>query len=319
MLLALLAPVDASPPTGVASYESLTVAQCAELAARNAPEVLSPRAEARAAAYDSGAVAANRRPGLALAVGGLVAPQGFYDPVVTNLGEYHAKVVLDWPLADGGARRRLRHTAALTAEGSRLDAATAAREASLRAIAVALDLVRTDELRLVHTDAESWLDDLNLLVESGALLARMEASPDMRRVPTSPGHWARLGDLAPLVVSPGETESSRDDQRTMVSATARLSDRDLGSAMKEIQRRMGRQVAIALASLAGVFVALHAMGSTFSIASFVAALAPLAIGQGSGAALLQPLAIAVIGGFAGSAPLLLLVLPHWLAATGQAD
>ncbi|MEP7028673.1 MAG: efflux RND transporter permease subunit, partial [Candidatus Eisenbacteria bacterium] len=137
-------------------------------------------------------------------------------------------------------------------------------------------------------------------------------------------------------------------------------------------RLAGSVLAIALASLAGVFVALHAMGSTFNIASFVgaimvvgivaenayflvaaylealgrgeapgdaaesaahrrarpvlmttlagvAALAALAIGQGSGAALLQPLAIAVIGGFAGSAPLLLLVLPHWLAATGRAD
>jgi multidrug efflux pump subunit AcrB len=49
----------------------------------------------------------------------------------------------------------------------------------------------------------------------------------------------------------------------------------------------------------------------------VAALAPLAFGPGSGSALLRPLAIAVIGGFAGSAPLLLLVLPLWLGATGR--
>jgi cobalt-zinc-cadmium resistance protein CzcA len=243
------------------------------------------------------------------------------------------------------------------------------------------------------------------------------------RVPLSPGHWARLGDLATLVVAPGETEISRDDQRTMVSVTARLSGRDLGSAMGDIQHRVAKDIplppgmavryagqwaeqqqsfkelaivllgavaavllvllfafrswklagsvlSIALASLAGVFVALHLFGATFNIASFVgaimvvgivsenayflvaaylealargdapgdaaesaahrrarpvlmttlagiAALAPLALGQGSGSALLRPLAIAVIGGFAGSAALLLLVLPHWLAASGR--
>jgi multidrug efflux pump subunit AcrB len=209
----------------------------------------------------------------------------------------------------------------------------------------------------------------------------------------------------------------------MVSATARLSGRDLGSAMNEIMRRVGKEIAlppgmavryagqwaeqqesfrqlfivllgavaaillvllfafrswtlagsvlaIALASLAGAFLFLHLSGATFNIASFVgaimvvgivaenayflvaaylehialgvapfeaaesaahrrarpvlmttlagvAALAPLAFGPGSGSALLRPLAIAVIGGFAGSAPLLLLVLPLWLAATGR--
>jgi Cu/Ag efflux pump CusA len=48
----------------------------------------------------------------------------------------------------------------------------------------------------------------------------------------------------------------------------------------------------------------------------VAALAPLALGLGSGSALLRPLAIAVIGGFVTSAALLLLVLPSLLAGTG---
>ena len=243
------------------------------------------------------------------------------------------------------------------------------------------------------------------------------------RVPLGPGRWARLGDIATLVVTPGETEISRDDQRTMVSVTARLSGRDLGSAMNDIQRRVPKEVplppgmavryagewaeqqqsfkelaivlagavaavlllllfafrswkiagsviAIALASLVGVFVALHLFQATFNIASFVgaimvvgivaenayflvaayldalaagfapgdaadaaarrrsrpvlmttlagiAALAPLALGQGSGSALLRPLAVAVIGGFAGSAPLLLLILPHWLAGSGR--
>ena len=57
-------------------------------------------------------------------------------------------------------------------------------------------------------------------------------------VPVAPGRWVPLRELATLRVDAGETEISRDDQRTMVSVTARLSGRDLGSAMKEIQSRL---------------------------------------------------------------------------------
>jgi len=44
----------------------------------------------------------------------------------------------------------------------------------------------------------------------------------------------------------------------------------------------------------------------------IAALLPLALGLGAGSALLEPLAVAVVGGFALSALLLLLVLPALL-------
>ncbi len=172
LLAILLAPLGAGAPLAGVPLDTLTVEQCAALAAENAPDVLAARADARAARYDSSATAVNRRPSLALDGAVLVAPNGFYDPVVTNLGEYHAKVVLDWPLADGGARRRARQAAALTAQGSRLDAAQAAREASLRAIEVALDLVRIDEVRAAQADAEAWLDDLNLLVDAGVRSGR---------------------------------------------------------------------------------------------------------------------------------------------------
>ncbi len=244
-------------------------------------------------------------------------------------------------------------------------------------------------------------------------------------IPVSAGGGATLRDLARLRVDPGETEIARDDLRGMVAVTARLSGRDLGSAMAEIQRRLPREVvlppqvgvrfgglwaqqqtsfrgllgvllgatalvtlillvsfrswsqvlallAVVLASLAGVFGALHLTGSTFNISSFVgaimvvgvvaengyfllaahreslrsgldapaaalaaalrrarpvlmttlagvAALAPLALGLGSGGELLRPLAIAVIGGFALSAVLLLVVLPSLLARLGGGD
>lgn len=236
------------------------------------------------------------------------------------------------------------------------------------------------------------------------------------------GGATQLRDVAALRVDPGETEISRDDLRETVAVTARLSGRDLGSAIAEIQRRLAhewlqpsgvtirfgglyaeqqssfrgllgvllgaialvtlilivsfrswRQVACLLAvvaaSLTGVFAALAVSGSTLDISSFVgaimvvgivaenayflvaawlerrragesaadaafgaarrrarpvlmttlagvAALAPLALGLGSGAELLRPLAIAVIGGFTLSAPLLLVVLPSLLARFG---
>ena len=241
-------------------------------------------------------------------------------------------------------------------------------------------------------------------------------------IPTGAGRRARLGDLATLRTDPGETEIARDNLRTMVAVTARLSGRDLGSAMVEIRRTLTRQLAlpadasiqfgglwaeqqssfrglaavlvgvtalmalilllafrswgqlaavllVIASSLIGVFAALHLGGATFNISSFVgaimtvgivsenayfliasyrasradgrsaaeaavaastrrarpvlmttaagiAALAPLALGLGSGATLLRPLAIAVVGGFCASALLLLLVLPSLLATFG---
>jgi len=268
--------------------------------------------------------------------------------------------------------------------------------------------------------ARSWPVRVTLPFAAGASGARALADA---RVPVAPGRWGRLGDLATLHVEPGETEIARDDEHTMVPVTARLSGSDLGSAMKEIQRRVGRDVAlpagmsvryagqwadqqesfrdlllvligatcavflvmlfafrswgragaalaVALASLATVFVALRVTGQTFNIASFVgaimvvgivaenayflvaahvhelehgaspreaarlaarrrtrpvlmttaagvAALLPLALQAGAGGALLSPLAVAVIGGFAGSALLLLLVLPACLGSLGS--
>ena len=165
--LALLALLVVAPAT-----DTLTVQECAALAALHAPDVRAARAVALAASYDSSAAAVNGHPALSLDGGALVAPNGFYDPAATNLGEYHAKVVLDWPLADGGARRRERLTASLASEGARFDAAKAARDAQLRAIELALDLVRTDETRAAQASAEAWIDDLKPLVDAGVRSGR---------------------------------------------------------------------------------------------------------------------------------------------------
>jgi multidrug efflux pump subunit AcrB len=237
-------------------------------------------------------------------------------------------------------------------------------------------------------------------------------------VTVAPGRTRPLSEVASVRADTGETEIHRDDLRTSVSVTARLENRDMGSAMRDVRRVLAAKLplppgmsiryaglyaeqqtsfrgllvvllaalaavtlvllvafrswrgtaavlAVTLASLAGVFAALHLAGATFNLSSFVgaimlvgivaenatfvvfvyadavragaapreaavaaatrlarpvlmttlagiAALLPLALGFGAGSALLKPLAVAVVGGFALSALLLLLVLPALL-------
>jgi len=237
-------------------------------------------------------------------------------------------------------------------------------------------------------------------------------------IPVAPGRTRPLAEVATVHADTGRTEIHRDDMRTTLSITARLEGRDMGSAMREVQRVLAARLplpptmslryaglyaeqqasflalalvllgavaavtlvllmafhtwratlavmAVTLASLAGVFGALHLAGATFNLSSFVGAivlvgivaenavfvvlaygeqlkrglapavaaeaaalrrarpvlmttlagigaLLPLAFGFGSGSALLKPLAVAVVGGFALSSMLLLLVLPALL-------
>ena len=302
-------------------------------------------------------------------------------------------------------------TPAPAAARAGLDASSLAR-----AVEPAIAGVRVGE---IVRGARAW--DVRVTLPQGSGL-NGDAILSALQVPTGPGRRMRLGDLATLRTDPGETEITRDNLRTMVSVTARLSGRDLGSAMHEIQRRLRTELAlpasvtvqygglwaqqqssfrglvavllgvvalvllvlllafrswsavaavmlVAAASLLGVFAALHVGQATFNISSFVgaimtvgivsenayfllaayrsavqrgvaraeaaivastrrarpilmttfagiAALAPLALGIGSGATLLQPLAIAVVGGFCASAVLLLVVLPSLLVTFG---
>jgi multidrug efflux pump subunit AcrB len=237
-------------------------------------------------------------------------------------------------------------------------------------------------------------------------------------IPVAPGRTRPLAEVASAQSDTGETEIHRDDLRTSIAVTARLENRDMGSAMREVRRVLAERlplppgmslryaglyaeqqasfmaltlvllgavvavtlvlllafhtwrptlavIAVTLASLAGVFAALQVTGATFNLSSFVGAivlvgivaenatfvvlsyiehvsrglapaaaaeaaahrrarpvlmttlagigaLLPLALGFGAGSALLKPLAVAVVGGFALSAFLLLLVLPALL-------
>jgi len=58
------------------------------------------------------------------------------------------------------------------------------------------------------------------------------------RVPLDSSGSGALGDLTESHVVPGDVEIQRNDQRSVVSITARLSGRDLGSAIRDIRARL---------------------------------------------------------------------------------
>jgi hypothetical protein len=117
--------VAASPAGAVAArFDSLSVEGCVALARHRAPTIVAADLEGQAAAFESSAVARNKRPDLAFVGRAFVAPKGFYDPVVTHLGEYEARLVFDVALLDGGARARARARAP-----PELDAAPSPRRA----------------------------------------------------------------------------------------------------------------------------------------------------------------------------------------------
>src|SRR5438445_8988063 len=131
--LPVAAAAESSPPfpaaTPAAARETLSVEQCVELARHGSPDVQAALSAQAAARHDSVATGFNRRPGYALDTGAIVAPSGFYDPVITNLGEYQLKLGAEWTALDGGRRARARARAALDAAQATPDRARAARHA----------------------------------------------------------------------------------------------------------------------------------------------------------------------------------------------
>src|SRR5205823_5986324 len=77
--------------------DSVTVEQCVALARLRAPEVRSAAVDREVARLDSAATSYNRRPSFSIFGGATVAPPGFYDPVITNLGESQLKAGVAWP------------------------------------------------------------------------------------------------------------------------------------------------------------------------------------------------------------------------------
>ena len=107
------APGRASSDSAGAVTDTLTIEACVAQARRSAPALLAAELDRQAAAGDSVVRSVNRRPDFWIATGALVAPEGFYDPTLTNLGEYELKLGMGWTLADGGHRARERERGGL--------------------------------------------------------------------------------------------------------------------------------------------------------------------------------------------------------------
>jgi outer membrane protein TolC len=154
--------------TRAGAREPLTVLDCVRRARAHAPEVRIAEAAREAARQDSVLHSFDQRPNFSLFGGATVAPSGFYDPVVTDLGNYELKLGMDWPLRDGGLRAHDRRAAALDARAALVDQRLAARDAGLRAGELALASVRLGEQASTQREALAWLDRLAVELAAGA-------------------------------------------------------------------------------------------------------------------------------------------------------
>ncbi len=152
-----------SPPVP----DSLTIMECATLAARTAPEVRIAVSELQAARFDSAGTSRNSRPRVGFFAHAMVAPEGFYDPIITNLGEYEIKAGIELPLSDGGARARARARAANQAGKAISGRDQSTREAALRAAALAAEILASRETESAEVSSYGWLNDLATLIRSG--------------------------------------------------------------------------------------------------------------------------------------------------------
>jgi len=138
----------------------LSVRDCVRQAREVAPEVRIAGAARESARQDSLLHRFDQRPAFSIFGGATVAPRDFYDPVITNLGEYELKLGTSWPLRDAGVRAHDRRVAALDAGSALLDQRLAARDAGLRAGELALASVRLGEQARTQREALAWLDRL---------------------------------------------------------------------------------------------------------------------------------------------------------------
>jgi CzcA family heavy metal efflux pump len=109
-------------------------------------------------------------------------------------------------------------------------------------------LTAADVAAAVHTamlgqTASSVLEgdrviDIRVLVDR----ADVDQMATLRELPlrAADGTVVKLSQVADLVETPGQLELHREDLRQNVAVTARLEDRDLGSAMAEIRDKLGR-------------------------------------------------------------------------------
>jgi outer membrane protein TolC len=166
---------------GIPAADSLTVERCVAMARRQAPAIVAAVLDGDAAASDSAATAKNRRPGFSLVSSATVAPKGFYDPTLTNLGDYQLKLGMSWTVADGGLRARARERGGIDLSAARSRAALESREAGLRAGSLAFGLLQLAETESYQIQALDWLNRLGTLIRAG-VASGVRSSGDSIRV-----------------------------------------------------------------------------------------------------------------------------------------
>lgn len=181
LMSALVALATGAEAASEARTDSLSIEVCVALAREQAPALRAARLDRSAAIYDSAAVAANGRPGFSVIAGALVAPKGFYDPTITNLGDYELKLGMGWTALDGGLRSRARARSGLELSTARWRLALEARDAGLRAADLALRLLRLQQGAAARQQGIDWLDRLGTLVRAG-VVAGVRGSSDSIRV-----------------------------------------------------------------------------------------------------------------------------------------
>lgn len=274
----------AAPATAraVAPPDTLSLERVIALARERSPDVRPALAAVRAAREDSAAASFNRLPQLSLK-GGAMLPYR-YDPVITNLGEYHAQFGVDLPLADAGQRGRERRRAALAARAALEDLAQSSRDSGVHAAQSALETLHQQETVLAQQEALMWVDRMTSLVSAGvrggarprADAARLEIERDdlaatvletleaRDAAARELAEWlGRAPEEAPAVATPDsadETGPSPDDSVRVLAAAERRPDvrraevdwQQTAVDLDQARRRNGWQVGLSAdAGLAG--------------------------------------------------------------------
>ena len=104
-------------------------------------------------------------------------------------------------------------------------------EASKQTAAMLSGVVSTQvQSRAVLTDVRVWAPEV-----SRARISDIAAGP----LKAADGHIFPLSRIADVDILPGQAEVSREGGRRMIAVTARVEGRDMGSAAKEVERRVG--------------------------------------------------------------------------------
>lgn len=160
--------------------DSLSIEQCVARARTLGPAPTAAGLDRSAAAWDSVATSRNGRPEWSVDAGAMLAPQGFYDPTLTNLGDYQAKLGFAWTLSDGGRLARARERSGLDAAAAHWRSSLSAREAGIEAARLAIRLLRLQRAQAVRREAIEWTDRLSNLVRSGVASGSRSSSDSVR-------------------------------------------------------------------------------------------------------------------------------------------